>query len=803
MDDDSPGCGIEDPMVVADKLNNMLDSDDCLDHDMTANDDTLLHKVLTDDIMTTVLSRPEDLLQDDFLNHFSSKQDDMVIDGFTSDTIDDDSSSGDVHTSITITLPTQATTSQIRVSAPTLPIGSSLMKQARCPVEDITHGKVSARSHESPPPPSLYTSPSLTQPSPPPALPPLFSSPRSQTSSVQRVIEEELASAMDFLTLCQEHAKIKQEKLDLQRSFASVTQKLKTLTLKTKKQKRDVQSSMKLRRQITDLTNKNVQLLTRIEQQNTDYTDLQVQHEVTVQDLAIAKETMQELLGDGVQNKISKLQASNEMLLQQRSALMMSVQHLESTVKSVKICNAAQTKELNQQQRQLGESQQQLSNTSVQLQDALKQVAELQNHQKSTLDKAVSTNLEVSQVTVIAVSPPVTSTRAVSPPPMMPTKRPAPTLTTTCCLRARPRFSYRGIDDYVSEKDDVSELSRLPVIQEQPEGDGSEEMMLSPAVSSTTFTFPPPYDLPSIPAFCTVLARHHIERIYSVHLHAHLFTPDSLHTAERFVRGVHLSTLLMFSRLQSVFPYFLKDNHRTDYETMNFIRKLTNVLRVPRTSEQLKELVFSFTEEGDFPALPLDMAKWILPSFDNASVFTDRIFDKERKAFRKPALRFICMLLAPFFHQAWLICAVVSVDYDRTFGHHLQPPNTTFAKGAVYFLLLLTSIYSQMHDAPHQYGRPATSATGLFCVDAFAGNPSADNLRALQTATSSPQALLTILLTMPPSDYYEGGSKKLVQQDKNHLQKLFASHLTEDKKRRLAAAMTHLRATPVLGVKKF
>ena len=92
----------------------------------------------------------------DFLNHFSSKQDDMVIDGFTSDTIDDDSSSGDVHTSITITLPTQATTSQIRVSAPTLPIGSSLMKQARCPVEDITHGKVSARSHESPPPPSLH-----------------------------------------------------------------------------------------------------------------------------------------------------------------------------------------------------------------------------------------------------------------------------------------------------------------------------------------------------------------------------------------------------------------------------------------------------------------------------------------------------------------------------------------------------------------------------------------------------------------------------------------------------------------------
>ena len=114
-----------------------------------------------------------------------------------------------------------------------------------------------------------------------------------------------------------------------------------------------------------------------------------------------------------------------------------------------------------------------------------------------------------------------------------------------------------------------------------------------------------------------------------------------------------------------------------------------------------------------------------------------------------------------------------------------------------------TVIYANMSEAPHSFGRPATSPSGVFSVTTFEGHPSPENLRTLNVATSAPETLLSALLTMSPADYYEGGSKKLIQQDKNHLQKLFAPYLTADKKKKIATVMSHMRATPAGGLKKF
>ena len=810
MDENSPGKrGDNESMDVAAQNSLLINGNDD-DNDNNNDDDNINDATIMETLDNNLfLTQPDDLdclFPDALLDECETEQQHEVS-----------SSSGQsVFTRVTIQLPTQTPTSWIQVAPPTLySRGCSPKKQVSYLVEADVHGSPKKQT------PCFVEAGNGVSPSQLPSVP--HTSPSSHThfsqnfhhstqSSMNKVIEEELAASFDYLTLCQENEKIKTEKSSLQRSLEVLTVKLKHLNLKNKRQRNEKQTVTKLKRQLNDVTLKNVQLLNRIEQQNQDYNVLQVEQEALSKDLVVVKDRLQGFLDGEVSSKLSKLQAANDMLLKQRQALMASVRHLEGTVSSIRTSSRSQTVVIDKQHSEIKEMQSKLTDASSQLQVSREEIIALQQQQRDVVDTASSPIPFPSEITIVhSFSEASTvSQRALSPrPPLLRSSSSSSSSSSPVilssglpALRARPRYAYRTPDQSDDTEDMVTEepVSLLPVIEEgdtpeQMDEDWSASILNSQSSSPATAIFPPSYDLSSSSHFSNIEARHHAARIFSIHLHSGLFKPGALVEAEGFVRQIQITTLSFFTKLQHMFPHFLKGSHKVDYDNMLFIKNLTNLLRQPRSPMALRQIIFSITSSFEFPAASEGQAQWLFPHFEFGSVFANRVFDLEKKAFRKTALRFLLMLLSPFFHQSWMVCAVFNVDYDKTFLQNVQPSNTSFTKGSVYFLLLLAVAYSHMHECPYKFGRPAISSSGVLEIDRFAGHPTSDHLRTLQRATSFPEQLLSRLLSISPADYYEEGMRKLVNQDKEHMRKLFKKFLVPTMKKKIEQSMTCLRRT--------
>ena len=229
MDENSPGKRRNNESMDVAAENSLLNSellindnddnnDDNNDNDNNEDgniDDATIMETLDNNLFLTQPDDLECLFPDALLDECETEQQNEIS-----------SSSGrSVYTRVTIQLPTKTPTSWIQVAPPTLfSRGCSPKNQVLYLAEADVRGSPKKQTPcfvEAGNGVSASQLPSVTSPSSHTHSSPNFH--HSTQSSMNKVIEEELAASLDYLTLCQENEKIKSEKSSLQRSLEVLT----------------------------------------------------------------------------------------------------------------------------------------------------------------------------------------------------------------------------------------------------------------------------------------------------------------------------------------------------------------------------------------------------------------------------------------------------------------------------------------------------------------------------------------------------------------------------------------------------